>query len=65
MAVGRKMARVSIYIDYTNTIGGKTMKKIQVYHTLLKAMIALANKKNQEFYHIIRDDNGWYRVIKN
>lgn len=41
------------------------MKKIQVYHTLLEAMAVLANKKNQEFYHIIRDDNGWYRVIKN
>ena len=41
------------------------MKKIQAYHTLLEAMAALANKKYQEFYHIIRDDNGWYRVVKN
>ena len=41
------------------------MKKIQVYHTLLEAMAVLANKKNQEFYHITKDGNGWYRVVKN
>ena len=41
------------------------MKKIQVYRTLLEAMIVLANKKNQEFYHVTRDENGWYRVVKN
>ena len=41
------------------------MKKVKVYHTLLEAMIELASKKNQEFYHIIKDDNGWYQVVKN
>ena len=41
------------------------MKKTRVYKTLLEAMIALANKKNQEFYHVIKDDNGWYQVVKN
>ena len=41
------------------------MKKIQVYRTLLEAMIVLANKKNQEFYHVTKDENGWYRVVKN
>ena len=41
------------------------MKKIRVYHTLLEAMIALANMKNQMLYHIIKDDNGWYQVVKN
>lgn len=41
------------------------MKKRIVYATLLEAMAALANKKNQELYHIIRTDNGWYEVVKN
>jgi len=40
------------------------MTKIKVYRTLFEAMIALANKKNQMCLHVIKDDNGWYQVVK-
>jgi len=66
-AAGAKMLLVAAAAHNAppTTKGEKTMKKIQVYRTLLEAMTALANKKNQEFYHVTKDDNGWYRVVKN
>ncbi len=34
--------------------------KIKIYKTLIEAMSALANKKDQPIWKINRNENGWY-----